>query len=308
MDLPAINFSSTLALAVVAALGYLFGRSAHTPEAKPEIEQARRDLKRAKSVARELEQISAEIRKSLATHHASVARFKDRVTELSGSQTEASWQELCKEAEEMLKPTLRLAAEIAHAYDEIRQQSNHLMTFTELRTDPLTRVSNRRALDECLENMFSLMNRYEQPFSIAIFDIDHFKQINDQRGHVQGDQILQRVARIIDDNVRDTDVVARYGGEEFVVVMPHTGLSGANIFSERLRAKLEDQIDLTVSGGVAQAKPNEDAPALVGRADAALYAAKAAGRNCVFQHNGDEVEPIHLERAQPPLAVPEAAS
>ena len=257
-----------------------------------EVEQARRDLKRAKSVARELEIISEQIRKSLTTHHSSIARFKDRVTELGSQQQEVAWQELCKEAEEMLKPTLRLAAQIAHAYDEIRQQTNHLMTFTELRTDPLTRVSNRRALDECLENMFSLLHRYEQVFSISIFDIDHFKQVNDEQGHVQGDHILQRVARIIDDNVRDTDVVARYGGEEFVVVMPHTPLDGANIFSERLRAKIEAQIDLTVSGGVAQAVDGDTPQSLIARSDAASIARKAAGRNRVYQHTGCDIEPI----------------
>jgi diguanylate cyclase (GGDEF)-like protein len=169
------------------------------------------------------------------------------------------------------------------------------MAFTELRTDPLTRVSNRRALDECLENMFALLHRYGQLFSVAIFDIDHFKLINDQRGHVQGDTVLQRVARIIDDNVRDTDVVARYGGEEFVVVMPHTPLDGACIFAERLRAKIEKQMDLTISGGVAQAIDKDTIQTLVGRSDTALYGAKAAGRNRVYRHNGVDTEPVDAE-------------
>jgi diguanylate cyclase len=292
MDLTAIHLPSAAALAVVALLGYLIGRGSRGGRTVNEAEQARRELKRAKAVARELELISEQIRKSLATHHSSIAKFKDRVTELSSQQKDVAWQELCSEAEDMLKPTLRLAAQIAHAYDEIRQQTNHLMTFTELRTDPLTRVSNRRALDECLENMFSLMHRYEQVFSLVIFDIDHFKQINDERGHVQGDHILQRVARIIDDNVRDTDVVARYGGEEFVVVMPHTPLDGASVFSERLRGQIESQIELTVSGGVAQAVDSDTPQSLVARSDAALYSAKAAGRNRVYRHTGGDIEPV----------------
>ena len=295
MDWTAINIPSTVALAVVAVLGYLFGRGSRVVRQATEAEQARRELKRAKAVARELEGISDQIRKSLATHHSSLSKFKDRVTELGGQDQEIAWQELCREAEEMLKPTLRLASQIAHAYDEIRQQSNHLMTFTELRTDPLTRVSNRRALDECLENMFSLMQRYDQIFSIAIFDIDHFKLVNDERGHVQGDHILQQVARIIDDNVRDTDVVARYGGEEFVVVMPHTPLEGASVFSERLRGKLESQIDLTISGGVAQAIDSDTPQSLIARSDAALYGAKAAGRNRVYRHTGADIEPVAPE-------------
>jgi diguanylate cyclase (GGDEF)-like protein len=295
MDLSALNLPVTVALAAVALLGYLFGRGSRVVLQITEAEQARRELKRAKSVARELEQISEQIRKSLASHHSSIIRFKDRVAELSGNDQEVAWQELCREAEDMLKPTLRLASQIAHAYDEIRQQTNHLMAFTELRTDPLTRVSNRRALDECLENMFALLHRYGQLFSVAIFDIDHFKLINDQRGHVQGDTVLQRVARIIDDNVRDTDVVARYGGEEFVVVMPHTPLDGACIFAERLRAKIEKQMDLTISGGVAQAIDKDTIQTLVGRSDTALYGAKAAGRNRVYRHNGVDTEPVDAE-------------
>ena len=107
----------------------------------------------------------------------------------------------------MLKPTLKLAAQFAAAYDEIRQQSNNLMTFTEVRTDPLTGVSNRRALDETLESMFAMMHRYEQPFSVVIVDIDYFKQINDEQGHLYGDRMLKAVARLLDDNVRDTDMV-----------------------------------------------------------------------------------------------------
>src|SRR5204862_44112 len=163
--------------------------------------RARCELKRAKSVARELEVIAESVRKNLATHHSSIAKFKDRVCQLGTQQRDSAWQELCKEAEDMLKPTLRLAAQLSHAYDEIRQQSNHLMTFTEVRMDPLTRVSNRRALDETLESMFALLNRYGQPFSLAIFDIDHFKQVNDAKGHLFGDRTLKSVARTISHSV-----------------------------------------------------------------------------------------------------------
>ena len=188
-----------VALSLIAVLGYLVGRRSRA-KAIDEADKARRELRRAKAVAKELEQIAEEVRKNLATHHLSVARFKDRVCELSTQEKDAAWQELCKEAEQILKPTLRLAEQIAQSYDEIRQQSNHLMTFSEVRTDPLTRVSNRRGLDETLDSMFALMERYDQPFSIAIFDIDHFKQVNDKKGHLQGDRTLQAVARILDES------------------------------------------------------------------------------------------------------------
>jgi len=290
MDFTLVNLPIPVALAAVALLGYIMGRRTRSIQA--ETDKARRELKRARAVAKELETIAESVRKSLAAHHASIAHFKDRVRELSGSQKDGSWQELCKEAEEMLKPTLRLATQIAGAYDEIRQQSNHLMTFTELRTDPLTRVSNRRGLDEIVESMFSLLNRYEAPFTLLLIDIDHFKNVNDEHGHLYGDQMLQAVARVLDDTARDTDIVARYGGEEFVVVMPHTLLEGASLFAERIREEIENAVGLTVSGGVAQALDGDNPQSLLARADEALYAAKAGGRNCIFRHTGLNVEPV----------------
>ncbi len=243
-------------------------------------------------IAKELEQIAEEVRKHLATHHSNVAKFKERVTLLGAHDKDAAWQHLCTEAEQILKPTLRLAEQIAHAYDEIRQQTNQLMTFSEVRTDPLTRVSNRRGLDETLDSMFALKDRYDESFSVAIFDIDHFKQVNDRKGHLFGDRTLQAVARILDESVRDTDVVARYGGEEFVVVMPQTALVNACVFAERVRAAVEANLGLTVSGGVAMALDGDNAQSLLSRADAALYSGKAAGRNRIYRHTGADIEPV----------------
>jgi diguanylate cyclase (GGDEF)-like protein len=232
------------------------------------------------------------VRRNLARHHTSLARFKQRVGQLSYQQQEAAWRELCREASEMLTPTLRLATQIATAYDQIRQQTNHLMMFTEVHTDPLTGISNRRALDDAITSQFAMMNRYDTQFSVAIFDIDHFKQVNDEQGHLQGDQILQRLARLLDESVRETDVLARYGGEEFVVVMPQTGLDGACIFAERLRTKVEREMEVTVSGGVAEALDGDTPETLMARADAALYAAKKDGRNSVSRHTGEQVESV----------------
>ena len=279
------------ALAAVALIGYLFGtRTRQAPTA--ETEQARRELRRARHVASELEKIADTVRRDLASHRSSVSRFKKRVGELAEDETDHSWKELCQEAEDMLKPTLELATKISLAYDEIRQQSAQLMSFTEVRTDPLTGVCNRRALDETLDNYFALLGRYGQAFTVAIFDIDHFKKVNDDRGHMHGDRILQRFARLLDDTVRDTDLVARYGGEEFVVVMPHTDLQAAGIFAERVRKLVKEQLPITTSGGLAQAREDDTAQSLITRADAALYSAKGAGRDAIFRHDGVDIEPL----------------
>jgi diguanylate cyclase len=288
LDIWSIHLPTPVALAAVTLIGYLFGRR-RKGLAEGEEGQARREMKRAQAVAKELEKIAELVRRHLATHHSSVVRFKNRMLNLGGTQNDAAWQELCKEAEGMLKPTLKLAAQLANAYDEIRQQSNHLMTFTEVRTDPLTGVSNRRALDETLASMFAMMNRYELAFSVVILDIDNFKKLNDEQGHLYGDSILKSVAKLLDDNVRDTDTVTRYGGEEFVIVMPQTSLAGACVFSDRLRQQVEQNLPLTMSGGVAGAVDGDNPQTLLTRADAALYSAKAAGRNRIFHHTGLEI-------------------
>ena len=199
-----------------------------------------------------------------------VGKFKERMNKLNADQQHAGWEDLCREADEMLQPTLRLANQIADAYDQIRQQSANLMTFTELRTDPLTGVCNRRAFDDSLASQFALMERYDSRFSVAMIDIDHFKQVNDAHGHLHGDRILQQVAKLLDDAARETDIVARYGGEEFVVIMPLTELAGASIFSERLRAMIQDQLPVTISGGVTTALDGDSPQTLVARADTAL--------------------------------------
>ena len=294
MDFLFPTVPTTVALAAVAALGYLFGRR-NKPEQLSPAMQARRELRRAKVVAKELEGIAEELRHSLAAHHGSVARFKDRVSGLVDSPSKESWTELCGEAEEMLQPTMRLSTQIAHAYDQIRQQTSYLMTLSEVRTDPLTGMGNRRAMDESLEQMFTMLTRYQRPFALAIFDIDHFKSVNDQRGHLFGDQALRDVAQAINEAARDTDFVARHGGEEFVVIMPNTPLEGALIYAQRVRIAVNDAINLTVSGGAAEALDGDDPQSLLTRADEALYGAKAGGRNLVYYHNGETVLPAPEE-------------
>ena len=137
----------------------------------------------------------------------------------------------------------------------IRQQTSHLMNFAEVRTDPLTGVHNRRGLDDALTSHLALTSHYGTVFSLVIFDIDHFKQVNDRDGHLHGDHVLQELARLFDERVRETDIVGRYGGEEFIVIMPHTDLTGACCFAERLRREVAAaSLGITVSGGLAAAQ------------------------------------------------------
>jgi two-component system cell cycle response regulator len=158
-------------------------------------------------------------------------------------------------------------------------------------TDPLTGLRNRRYLDAHLDQMIARALAQTQPLCVMAFDLDRFKAVNDTYGHAAGDAILRQFAERLSANTRSVDLVARTGGEEFVVAMPEAGLPDARIAAERVRAAVERPgfdigdraIDMTVSVGVAALRRRGDgAERLLARADAALYAAKAAGRNRVI--------------------------
>ncbi len=271
-------------LSVVATVGYVLGRRRNSSMADNRAKN-RHEILRALAVAHELESIAYRLRKALDAHVPAVIKFNARLKRFERA-SDISWHELCDRADEVLKPALRLSTEISHAYAEILQQMTHLATFAELRTDPLTGVSNRRAFDESLESTLKHQNRYETPFSIAMLDIDFFKNVNDEQGHLQGDRVLQELAQLLRSNLRDCDTLARYGGEEFVILMPHTELPGACLLSERIRAAVNANMAITVSMGLTAAMTDDTATSLLSRADAALYLAKGAGRNCVYFHEG----------------------
>jgi diguanylate cyclase len=280
-------------VAVLTAMAYLFSRgSRRAREQNPVC----RETQRAKAVIRELENISSQVHRSLAAHHASLLQFRSRIDGLT-REGPVAWRELSEEAERMLRPTMRLSHEMAHAYDEIRQQTNLLMSFTDAQTDPLTGLNNRRSMEKDLKTLFAMKARYNTDFSLAIIDLDHFKQLNDEHGHLFGDQMLQQFAELLDKSVRETDTAARFGGEEFIVIMPHTDLNGACVFAERLRQLVESSLPVTVSMGVTGALDDDSTQTLLTRADAALYAAKSAGRNRAFRHTGQGIEPVCIGKA-----------
>jgi diguanylate cyclase len=289
-----------VALATVAVFGYLFGRLQRS-DTSEKFDATRRELKRAHAVVNDLEKIAQRVRRELALHHANLATFKRRVGELSQSAQTADWQRLCEEAERLLKPTQDLAMQLAHAYDGIRQQSSRLMSFSGQRCDPLTGLCNRQALHETLDNFLTMHRRYGMMFSIAIFDLDHFNAFNEEHGAVQGDRLLKQIAALLDQQARDTDVVTRSGGEEFIVVLPATELAGATMFAERMRSLIARSTTQTISAGVATVAEGDDTKIFLTRADTALYAAKAAGRNTVYCHDGHDALPASSQDLLAPM-------
>ncbi|RQO59913.1 hypothetical protein DBR47_11155 [Paucibacter sp. KBW04] len=157
------------------------------------------------------------------------------------------------------------------------------------RQDPLTRVLNRRALQEAIETEHLRLQR-GKPYALVMIDMDHFKQLNDSLGHAAGDAALQRLVEVLGHSVRDVDRLGRMGGEEFCVLLPLTDLAGAALVAERMRWMLEQSQfswqgrswPLTASFGIAEAQPSDaNADAVLNRADQGMYRAKAQGRNLV---------------------------
>jgi diguanylate cyclase (GGDEF)-like protein len=161
--------------------------------------------------------------------------------------------------------------------------------------EPLTGLYNRRHFTDRLGAELAASQRHGRPLALLLIDVDHFKRVNDQFGHLAGDEVLKMVAYVVQGAVRKEDVVARYGGEEFVVLARETGLTGAKALGERIRRAVERSrstwdgreiavtvsVGVTVSAGLAQFEPGRTAQQLLDAADRALYRAKQGGRNGV---------------------------
>ena len=172
----------------------------------------------------------------------------------------------------------------------LRNTLTHQEVINEAARDPLTGLFNRGTLMRTMEREVSLAHRHKTPFSVTMFDVDHFKRVNDVHGHLSGDAVLRDVAAQLLRIARDSDIVFRFGGEEFVVVLNNTDSAGAALLAERLRGSIEStamplpdsadaqQVRVTASAGAAALIKGESADALLARADAALYEAKRTGR------------------------------
>jgi diguanylate cyclase (GGDEF)-like protein len=181
----------------------------------------------------------------------------------------------------------RLRESVVQAAPILANQRNLAVAETRAASDALTGLPNRRAADETLARMVAHAGRTVTPLAVVLLDLDHFKQINDVHGHDRGDQALAAVAQILTATLRASDFAARYGGEEFLILLPDTDRIGAHTIAEKIRAQLE-RADLstvgTVTGSFGIAVIPDDAielGRLMRKADRALYAAKAAGRNRV---------------------------
>ena len=178
----------------------------------------------------------------------------------------------------------QLADDLQQRNDELERANAMIRSL--MNQDPLTKLANRRSLEDALEKALSLTRRSEQPLSVVLADIDRFKRINDNFGHASGDEVLSAFGGLLGISCRKEDTAARYGGEEFLLLLPNTAMDAAIEFAERVRARTESLrvpsgANITASFGVAEFAAGDTIDSLISRADAALYGAKERGRNRV---------------------------
>jgi diguanylate cyclase (GGDEF)-like protein len=179
-----------------------------------------------------------------------------------------------------LRARVRAALRTKHLQDILRDRAM---------IDPLTELANRRAYDMRFGQEWSRAQRHALPLSLIMADIDNFKRVNDQHGHQAGDEVLRQVARRLNRDFRNCDMLFRYGGEEFAMILPETAIAGAVELAERLRVSLfaepirvgNAELTVTASFGVADNDGVTEPDTLVRGADQSLYQAKSDGRNCV---------------------------
>lgn len=203
-------------------------------------------------------------------------------------------EEVQRLLDQIIEANTQLQSRLDSAEQKLETQTKQLQGYlTEARTDGLTELPNRKSFDKQLDECFSNWQQSKKTFSLALLDIDHFKQINDNFGHPAGDVVLRSVAAHLRELQSETLLVARYGGEEFAVLFEGEEKNAAQII-ERLRLSIAEKpfdaeghsIPVTISSGVARILGDERIGKLVRRADEALYSAKLGGRNRVFVHNG----------------------
>ena len=197
--------------------------------------------------------------------------------------------EVLNEARLLANDSLMLASDMQDAAGEIVRLKEELMhARREASVDPLTGLSNRRTFDSTLLNLVAV----DEPFTLIMMDVDHFKRINDEHGHLVGDRVLRQLAKLVSARTRATDVVSRYGGEEFAILLPRTRIYEGKQIAEKMRSgiggmnmrRTDTGVQLgrvTSSFGVAEYQRGEAIEALIARADSALYSAKRNGRDRV---------------------------
>src|SRR3954469_21127214 len=253
------------------------------------------DLMQASLIAKRLQTLADEMASSAQEHRSKLDDASQLLTSGNAGKDQAMTELVVDVIGEVVRANQKLQVKLDTAEGRLQEQAVEIEAhISRSLTDALTGLPNRREFNTRLEERMAAWNRRREVFSLLLLDVDHFKKLNDRYGHLAGDQVLSTIGRALRTAIRREDAVARFGGEEFAIVLPSTSMDGAIQAAQKVREAVArvsisrggQQITVTVSGGLATIESNERVEALIQRADSALYAAKAAGRNCTFLHNG----------------------
>ncbi len=270
-----------LALFALLALGVVaLARGATT--------QSEQQKRVAKEALEKLQQLAGSVAMEMGEHSLEVEQIA------SALQTEPENGEVLSAVARLMQVNQRMQEQLVSAKEKLHTQARQIESHAfEARTDALTQVANRRALDDAIARRIEEQQRCGATCCVLLLDVDHFKKFNDSYGHQAGDEVLRQVARALRQHANDDDLVARYGGEEFAIVftaiMPSSRAAAerarAAIGAAKVRFEGRD-LRVTASAGIAELQPGEDQATLLKRVDAALYASKKGGRNCLHWNDG----------------------
>ena len=270
--------------------------------AQSDLEARANEAARANMAAQQLRDLAKNVASDVGAHCTLVTGITNELGAIDANSPEANASVTVAIAK-ILTANEKLQSRLAEAEQKIEVQAEEIKTQqSEARTDALTKLANRRAFDDTLEQNLALQRRDRRPFCLLIFDVDHFKRFNDAHGHQAGDEVLRSVAKTLSQVVKVSDVPCRYGGEEFALVMPSTSIAEGRIAAERVRKSIEAMavnfegktLQVTISVGLAEGTRGDDAVKLIRRADHAVYASKEAGRNCGHWNDGDDCVPMDV--------------
>ena len=278
-------------------------QSAEGEDATDEVDNEQsNDLARANMAAQQIRDLAHNVASDVGEHSDMMSDVQATLGEVD-LQSPGADEAVNGAIAKILSANEKLQTRLAEAEKKIQAQAEEIKTQeSEARTDALTKLANRRAFDDVMEQNLALFKRERRPFSLLIFDVDHFKNFNDTHGHQAGDEVLKSVGKTLSQVVKVSDIPCRYGGEEFALIMPSTTVQNGRVAAERVRkaieamtVKFEDkELKVTISVGLAEAEIGNDSAQLIRRADDGVYKSKEAGRNCGHWHDGSSCIPMEV--------------
>lgn len=297
-----------MALAAVAGIGFgwWFRSCTFTSMVAYDADPVAEDgMERATEVLSRLKDLAVRMASDVGEHSNKLQEASDELVAAGEGDSEAVLGAVAR----LLETNQKMQERLASAESRLQEQAQEIESYAaEARTDPLTELPNRRAFDAEIGEQFGISRQTGKPVCVTMIDVDHFKKFNDTYGHQAGDEVLVGVADVLRRHAGDQGMAARYGGEEFVLILPGNTIDEAETRVEQIRQAIadlrfsfsEDEVGVTASLGIAQLLGGENETSLIERADDALYAAKEAGRNRTWWHDGQKAHPVVANQHQAP--------